>query len=317
VDIKNNRFYEHSTCRILYTTYDQRRASDTVNPRSHADVMVNATSDDPNEPYWYARVIGIYHADIAFRTDRRPHQRMDFLHVRWLCSPENGLSPKRLPKVGFFDCSLPEEVEHAFGFLDPSDVLRGVHLLPVFHGPAPQTNTLLGHDGPSIARRNNGRDRSQWMTDWSWFYVNMCVLRTLFCALTLTCSSFVDRDMFARFLTLMRVVVDFPTPAEEAAEAAKAAAEAAKSSAEEANQAADTAEQTESVDNEMDKVARQSTAAAQTYVAGQQQPNADASDEDSIADSDEDSDEADEELQDVEGDEDELAEAWEDCDDEV
>jgi hypothetical protein len=32
VNIKGNHIYERSTCRILYTTYDNRRASDTMNP---------------------------------------------------------------------------------------------------------------------------------------------------------------------------------------------------------------------------------------------------------------------------------------------
>ena len=52
----------------------------------------------------------------------------------------------------------------AFGFLDPQEVIRGVHLIPTFyHG---QTTTLLP---PSItARVPSEKDE-----DWYYYYVNM------------------------------------------------------------------------------------------------------------------------------------------------
>lgn len=36
--IANNRIYHHRVCRINYTTYDVRRAQDSINPRTHADI---------------------------------------------------------------------------------------------------------------------------------------------------------------------------------------------------------------------------------------------------------------------------------------
>jgi hypothetical protein len=172
VSIKSNRIYEHSTCRILYTTYDNRRASDTINPHSHADIMLQADSENTSEPYFFGRVIGIYHANVALASEE--HERMDFLHVRWLGSPANGGRARRLPSVGFYDRNLSDDFQYAFGLVDPNCVIRGIHLLPVFTGTHPKTEDLLGSGEPSIARRHNHRtDRSQWTWDWAWFYVNM------------------------------------------------------------------------------------------------------------------------------------------------
>lgn len=65
----------------------------------------------------------------------------------------------------------------AFGFLDPSDIIRGVHLIPAFaHG------TSSCYLGPSIAREFSDEELGD--MDWNFFYVNM----------------FVDRDMVIRFL---------------------------------------------------------------------------------------------------------------------
>ena len=56
--------------RVNYTTYDMRRDQDTINPRTHADVMVlnpgDEESEDERHPYWYARVCGIFHANVLY-----------------------------------------------------------------------------------------------------------------------------------------------------------------------------------------------------------------------------------------------------------
>jgi hypothetical protein len=96
------------------------------------------------------------------------------LHVRWLGGDSAQTRRNRLPRVGFFDCRLPDGADLAFGFVNPSDVIRGVYLIPAFGVPDPLTETLLGEVGPSIARRRNSEnDRTQWTWDWTWFYVNM------------------------------------------------------------------------------------------------------------------------------------------------
>jgi hypothetical protein len=57
----------------------------------------------------------------------------------------------------FVDSLDPE----AFGFLDPGEVIRGVHIIPAFaHG---RTSDLLG---PSISRQPAENDK-----DWLYYYV--------------------------------------------------------------------------------------------------------------------------------------------------
>jgi hypothetical protein len=133
--------------------------------------MVLAHEDDNDNtsqhPYWYGRIIGIFHADVRYvgplLTSIEPHH-MDVLWVRWLgrdLSHNTGFRAKRLHRIGFVDGSDPE----AFGFLDPCQIIRAVHLIPAFaYG---RTSELLG---PSIIRqpKDNGED-------WRFFYVNMYV----------------------------------------------------------------------------------------------------------------------------------------------
>ena len=67
-------------------TYDLRRDQDSVNPRTHADIMVTAHEDESANvphPYWYARAIGIFHANVALQGGDTPPKRMDFLWVHW------------------------------------------------------------------------------------------------------------------------------------------------------------------------------------------------------------------------------------------
>jgi hypothetical protein len=162
-----------------------RRARDSINPRTHPDIMLLSGEDrddsDPH-PYWYARVLGIYHVEV-----RHDHpnavssevQVLEFLWVRWLgqdADYNTGSIGRRLYRVGFvpddlIDLDDPSEASGAFGFIDPAEVIRGVHLIPAFaYG---KTDGLLG---PSIARPLKDDDQ-----DWQYFYVNMYYF---FCFLT-------------------------------------------------------------------------------------------------------------------------------------
>jgi hypothetical protein len=69
--------------------YDLRRDQDSVSPQRHADVMMLSHEDDTSDlhPYWYARVIGVFHIFVQMR-DPITHKfsdskRFDVLHVRW------------------------------------------------------------------------------------------------------------------------------------------------------------------------------------------------------------------------------------------
>lgn len=81
VIIADSRLYSVQTMQVYYTTYDLRREYDTVNPRTHCDVMVLSGETRPRHPYWYARVLGIYHVDAwQSETPMKRHQ-VEVLYV--------------------------------------------------------------------------------------------------------------------------------------------------------------------------------------------------------------------------------------------
>ncbi|KAG6809229.1 hypothetical protein H0H92_001089 [Tricholoma furcatifolium] len=82
--ILNSQIYAHKALRVNFTTYDNRRDQDTINPRLHSDIMLLTNNSD--HPYGYARVIGIFHAIVCFNSSRSKYQglhRIEFLWVRW------------------------------------------------------------------------------------------------------------------------------------------------------------------------------------------------------------------------------------------
>jgi hypothetical protein len=155
--IHNDRIYYHSRMRVFYTTYDLRRAYDPIDLRNRPNVMTAAYHSEETticHPFWYARVLGIYHADIRYRSG--PRQRMDFLWVRWYSwdqSNPGGWENTQLDRVTF------DDIDHQFGFLDPAAVIRGAHLIPAWaHGQS--------HQYP------NGSAYVPMEGDWLLYYVN-------------------------------------------------------------------------------------------------------------------------------------------------
>lgn len=150
--------------RVNYTTYDIRRDYDTIRA-SRGDVVMTL-SRDAEHPFWYARVMRAFQIRVYFCLDgvSCSMQTMEVLWVRWLGIDQDykwGFREARLPKVGF----VPDRTDHMpFGFLDPSLVLRGSHLIPAFSDG--RTSELL-QVGPSLARLPGEVD------DWAAFYVNM------------------------------------------------------------------------------------------------------------------------------------------------
>ncbi|KAL7281044.1 hypothetical protein ACG7TL_004346 [Trametes sanguinea] len=125
--------------------------------------------------FWYAQVLGIYHANIIDLRDglNALPKRMEFLFVRWFGhDPEwlAGWAHRRLEQVGF----VPDTDSEAFGFVNPEDVVRACHLIPAF--AEGRTTRLLGWS--KIARPSGESD------DWERYYVNR----------------FADRDMLMRYL---------------------------------------------------------------------------------------------------------------------
>ncbi|KAG6821859.1 hypothetical protein H0H92_000462, partial [Tricholoma furcatifolium] len=115
--------YYHKALRINFTTYDNRRDQDTINPRTHSDIMV-LSNDSSLHPYRYARVLGVYHTNIRFdslRSKCRDLHTMEFLWVRWYeldGKAKAGFEAKRQFQVKFCRGT------HAFGFIDPGNVIR-------------------------------------------------------------------------------------------------------------------------------------------------------------------------------------------------
>jgi hypothetical protein len=118
-----------------------------------------------HHPYLYACVLGIFHANIVYvgpgMVDYKP-RRLDFLWVRWYqrcevteISDILGWKTHRLDQV----CFPPMASEGAFGFVDPSDVLRSCHVIPRF------AKGKKYSDGKALSRC--ARDSE----DWKAYYV--------------------------------------------------------------------------------------------------------------------------------------------------
>lgn len=171
---KSDRIYEHNIMRVNFTAYDVRRLQDVINPSTtHCNVMVlagdNLESSSATHPFRYARVLGIHHVNAIYvgpgMIDYR-HHRMEFLWVRWYrIKNPGGWNAKALDRLEF-----PSPMEDgAFGFVDPSDVLRSSHIIPVF------AKNKRYHDGKGLSFR--GRDSS----DWKEYYLNRYVISLQFC----------------------------------------------------------------------------------------------------------------------------------------
>ena len=156
--------------RINYTTYDIRRDTDPINIGSYPDIMVKSPETGPDtQPYWYARVIGVFHALVLSThtgVQERYLRRMDFLWVRWFGVKPGGyrygIRYARLPKIGFVESTD----QYAFSFLDPAQAIRGVHLIPAFSKG--RTSELLPN-AKSVARILNPKEDDDWVN----FLVNM------------------------------------------------------------------------------------------------------------------------------------------------
>lgn len=169
---KNNRLYRHRIFRINYTTYDIRRSQDVINPHtSHRDIMVirddsgdlesgESKGVDSSDRFLYARVLGVYHANVVYTglgsQDYKP-RRMDFLWVRWFQpAVPGGWNSRKLECIKFY----PVKHEHAFGFLDPADVIRACHIIP---------RTAMGRLHV-VDQGFSGLAKDK--DDWQYYYVN-------------------------------------------------------------------------------------------------------------------------------------------------
>ena len=142
-----------------------RRDYDTISPRKHPFVMVPSPEVHQNaHPFWYAAVLGVFHTEVQYMgshsSDLRP-KNIEFLWVRWL-EPAYGYSFGRkhtnLPKLRF----IPNSDEFSTGFLDPSRIVRGCHLIPAF-ADGKMNDFSVSHD---LAE-------GSLVYDWKHYYVRM------------------------------------------------------------------------------------------------------------------------------------------------
>ena len=129
--------------------------------------MVLSAKGD-NHPYRYARIIGIFHAEGQYlgpESSNRGIQPLEFLLVRWLNVEQYapfGVDSFKLPRVAFVQ---PESGSEVFGFIDPSQVLWAIHLVPTF---------TLGQVPDGLGDRSFTRQQDpDGDQEWKAFYVNM------------------------------------------------------------------------------------------------------------------------------------------------
>jgi hypothetical protein len=155
---RNGCIYQHKIMRLNYTTYDVRRDQDILHPSTaQCNVMVlDPAPSDGDNPFQYARVLGIFHANVFYMGDEMRDftpRRLDFLWVRWYTFGR---------AEGYIDCLRfpPINDINSFGFLDPADVLRCSHILPLF------SLGKVHSDGSGLSHLAKDAD------DWRSYFVN-------------------------------------------------------------------------------------------------------------------------------------------------
>ncbi|KAI0054779.1 hypothetical protein BV25DRAFT_1816540 [Artomyces pyxidatus] len=166
VYLKGDTMYDHRLMRINYTSYDVRRCQDLIHcGTDNRDIMVLAQNDTdsigPVHHFWFARVLGIYHANVIYTgpgTLDYSARRTYFLFVRWFQLTGDPLDWEEceLDRIRF----PPVASEDAFGFLNPDEILRSCHIIPAF---------WEGRARPDGSTISKFADDS---TDWRSYYVN-------------------------------------------------------------------------------------------------------------------------------------------------
>ena len=168
VIIEQDTIYRHKVLCVNYTTYDLRQNQDSLNPHTrNADFMILAPKEnEDSHPYWYGRILGIFHADVHHvgpHSRSMQSQKMEFLFVCLFgmdTTPTPGWKRKRLHRLAF----VPGNDEQVFGFIDPSQIILVVHLIPVFKwGKVTKllTKSVIAHG------------MSDPIHDWQLYYVSM------------------------------------------------------------------------------------------------------------------------------------------------
>ena len=132
--LKSNHMYPHKLLCVNYMTYDVRCSQDVINStNSHHNIMLLADFDPGNRPtnevkfFKYACVLGTFHVNIIYvgpGSVGLQSQQIKFLWVQWyevIGNGNSGWGHSKLDQLRF----PPTTQNEAFGFVDPSDVIRG------------------------------------------------------------------------------------------------------------------------------------------------------------------------------------------------
>ena len=174
VHIVDNRMYSLQLLRVNYTMYDVCRDQDLVNTHTQSDVMVLSHKDDPQaHPYWYTRVLGIFHLRVLYLNPSAMNcsvQHMEVLWIQWfglVPGHQFGSKMAQLPKIGF----IPDMDLLVFGFLDPSLVIHATHLIPAFND---------GCTAEFLATSPTGGWLPDETDNWAAFFVSMYVFQSVY-----------------------------------------------------------------------------------------------------------------------------------------
>ncbi|KAJ3521207.1 hypothetical protein NMY22_g12407 [Coprinellus aureogranulatus] len=142
VVLKDDRIYSHKIMHLNYTTYDVRRDEDVIHldtPQCNV-MLLDADYDSRcqfdisrSHPYLYAKIVGIFHADVQYhgveqgRMRSDAFQRLDFVLAHWysILGPRDEFALDRLALV-------PLHCDTAVTFIDPADIIRATHVIPQF-----------------------------------------------------------------------------------------------------------------------------------------------------------------------------------------
>jgi hypothetical protein len=147
-----------------------RRDFDTINPQTHPFVIVPSPETEKGaHPFWYAAVLGVFHADVQHAGDDSRDFRfnkMEFLWVRWLgvvpghvLREKSGEIAKNWLRSGFRRVRL-----WVFGSLTRCSRMSS-HT--VFHRWKNSGSSYTDSQGESLGRVGTEGD------DWANYYVGM------------------------------------------------------------------------------------------------------------------------------------------------
>ena len=96
-------------------------------------ILLSDTPTSTAHPFCYARVLGIFHANVIYNgpvlMDHQP-RHLEFLWACWF-EVVKSHQEQNAYKLDVL-CFVPMHEDNTFGFINPADVLRSCHLIPDF-----------------------------------------------------------------------------------------------------------------------------------------------------------------------------------------